>query len=294
MVASPTSGTTDAMPAVPRPPEVVPAVFAGLTIGAQIAYPLLQGSALTALTITVVVLFTTASLTSAAHIGGWRTAAVVAVVAAGGGLSAELLGVATGFPFGSYGYAGTLGPQLGGVPVIIGLAWTMMAWPALLLGRRLAGQAVGRTRTLAVAGLGGLALASWDLFLDPQMTAAGHWAFANPDPGLPGVPGVPLTNYAGWALVSVLIIALLHVLVGEDQVSPSPAAEPRLHRIPAILLAWTWLGSTLANAVFFDRGWVALYGGLAMGALVGPYLVSMVRPTHRRSHPSLASAGAGT
>ena len=39
----------------------------------------------------------------------------------------------------------------------------------------------------------------WDLFLDPQMVAAGHWTWLDPDPALPGVPGVPLTNYAGLA-----------------------------------------------------------------------------------------------
>jgi putative membrane protein len=38
------------------------------------------------------------------------------------------------------------------------------------------------------------------------------------------------------------------------------------------VLAWTWAGSTVGNLVFFDRPWVALYGGLAMGAVVGPYL----------------------
>ena len=79
----------------------------------------------------------------------------------------------------------------------------MMAWPALVVGRTL-----GR-RGAAVAALGGGALAGWDVFLDPQMVDAGHWRWAVPDPGLPLVPGVPLTNYAGWVLVSVAIVALL-------------------------------------------------------------------------------------
>ena len=52
-----------------------------------------------------------------------------------------------------------------------------------------------------VALVGGVALAAWDLFLDPQMVDAGHWTWAHPDPGLPLVPGVPLTNYAGWLVV---------------------------------------------------------------------------------------------
>jgi len=47
--------------------------------------------------------------------------------------------------------------------------------------------------------------------------------------------------------------------------------------VPAAVLAWTWAGSTLGNLAFFDRPWVALYGGLAMGALVVPYLASLRR-----------------
>ena len=156
-----------------------------------------------------------------------------------------------------------------GVPLLVPLAWTMMAYPALLLGRRLAGPgrrpAVRRTLT---AALGGATLAAWDLFLDPQMVAAGHWAWTHPRPGLPGVPDVPLTNLGGWLLVGVVMTALL------DRVLPAagPAAPAAAEALPAALLAWTWLGSVAANLAFFGRPWVALYGGLALGVLVVPYL----------------------
>ena len=127
------------------------------------------------------------------------------LVAGGGGLLAEAVGVHTGFPFGSYAYTGTLGPQLLGVPLVVPLAWVMMAWPALVVGPH-AGSSPGRRSRRSAAR----ALASWDVFLDPQMVDAGHWRWAVPDPGLPLVPGVPLTNYAGWLLVAVAImIALL-------------------------------------------------------------------------------------
>ena len=112
---------------------------------------------------------------------------------------------------------------------------------------------------------GGLTLAAWDLFLDPQMVAAGHWTWAHPSPALPGVPGVPLTNYAGWVLVAVLLMAALNRLFPRRR-----AAED----VPAAMLAWTWAGSTLGNAVFFGRPLVALWGGTLMGLLVLPYLLS--------------------
>jgi hypothetical protein len=76
------------------------------------------------------------------------------------------LTVATGFPFGSYAYSPALGPRLLGVPVVIPLAWTWMAWPAWLVAGRLV------TGVFRVP-LAGLTLAAWDLFLDPQWSPRG-------------------------------------------------------------------------------------------------------------------------
>lgn len=246
--------------------------LAGAAVLAQIAYPLAGGRPLLVLTILAVLLFAAASLVHAATSHGWRAAARLAAVAAGLGLAAEIVGTATGFPFGRYEYSGTLGPMVAGVPLVIAAAWTMMAWPALLVGRRLAPSRRGLRRRAEVCLIGAWTLASWDLFLDPQMTAAGHWVFADPAPGLPGVPGIPLTNYAGWLLVSLVITTVL------DLALPGHTADaaPRHEALPAVLLGWTWLGSTLANVAFFDRPVVALWGAIGMGLTVGPYLVRVV------------------
>ena len=250
--------------------------LAAVTVGVQITYPLLDGRALLAATIATVVLFCLASLAHATATAGPRTALLVLLLAGGTGLLAEAVGTATGFPFGPYTYTGTLGWELLDVPVVIPLAWTMMAWPMLLLGRRLSaaiaphlpGRAGGPRRGALTALLGGLGLASWDLYLDPQMTDAGHWVFASPEPGLPGVPGIPLTNYAGWALVAVLMVALLDAVVPRTDVEET---------VPALLLGWTWLGSGLANLAFFGRPEVGAYGLVGMGLLVGPYLLLLRR-----------------
>ena len=250
--------------------------LAAAAVAAQVSYPLLDGVALRAATVVAVALFCGASLAHAAATHGPRVAAAVLLVAGGLGLAAEAVGVATGIPFGEYRYAGTLGPELLGVPVVVPLAWTMMAWPALLAGRALAAGG----RRWAVVPVGAWLLASWDLFLDPQMVAAGHWVWLFPEPALPGVPGVPLTNYAGWLLASVLIVAALHVVV------PDRAQGVRAHTVPAVLLAWTWVGSTLANAAFFGRPAVAAYGFVAMGAVVLPYLQRL-----RADRPSATPVG---
>ena len=282
-------------------------VLAAAVVAVQVAYPLLLSShrALTASTVLAVLLFAAASLVSAAASHGVRAALALLLVAGGVGLAAESVGVATGVPFGAYAYAGSLGPQVAGVPVIVPLAWTMMAWPTLLAGRAVVA-AVARRRPAAPWARArwlpvlpaAWALAAWDLYLDPQMVAAGHWAWQDPSPALPGVPGIPLTNFAGWLLVALVIQALLHAAVGgpagarrRDRPSRStPAARGHGTRgPPAALLAWTWLGSGLANLAFFSRPWVGLWGLAAMGAVVGPYLLPGLLPGLRARRSTVTS-----
>ena len=225
------------------------------TVLLQIAYPLVSGHPRDVLTVVTVVAFFLASTTHAlVHRGAAWTAAYVAVTTVVG-LLAESLGTRTGVPFGTYSYADSLGWKLLSVPVVIPLAWAMFAYPCLLVGQRLA-----RTR-LGAAAVGGWALASWDLFLDPQMVEAGHWTWSGVEASLPGAPGIPVSNYLGWVLVGVLMLGLLQLL-------PRRTADDRL---PAALFLWTYASSVLAFAVFFGRPLVALVGGIGMGLVAVPY-----------------------
>ncbi|MHB1740902.1 MAG: carotenoid biosynthesis protein, partial [Actinomycetes bacterium] len=181
--------------------HAVPWVLAGATVVAQIAYPLAPASVLGRLTIGTVVLFFLASASHALIHRGPAWTAGYLLISLAVGLGVEVLGVHAGWPFGRYSYSTTLGPELAGVPLVIPAAWAMMAYPALLVARRL-------TRRW-VPLVGGLALAAWDLALDPQMVAAGHWTWAHPHPGLPGVAHIPATNFAGWLVVAVVLMALL-------------------------------------------------------------------------------------
>ena len=238
--------------------------LAASTVLAQVAYPLVRGDARDTLTVATVVLFALTSLTHAAVTRGVRTATVLLAVAGGGGLLAEAVGVATGFPFGRYHYLDTLGPATLGVPLVIPLAWVMMAWPACLVGVRLARGPAGRVAVSAAA------LASWDLFLDPQMVDAGHWRWADPAPALPGVPTVPISNFAGWALVAVLMAAVLQRVV---------RAEPStVDIVPQALYLWTYASSVLAHAAFFGLPASALWGGLGMGLVAVPLALSFRSP----------------
>ena len=243
----------------------VPAVLAAAVVLAQVAYPLTPtGSARDGLTVATVVLFAAASLAHAGLTRGPRAALGLLAVAGGGGLVAESVGVATGVPFGAYDYTGTLGPAVLGVPLVIPLAWTMMAWPAYLVGARLAR---GPAARVAVAAL---ALAAWDLFLDPQMVDAGHWTWADPVPGLPGVPTVPLTNYAGWVAVAVLLMALLSRVV--------PVEPLAADAVPYGLYLWTYGSSVLAHLAFFGLPASAAWGAAGMGLVAVPLALALRSP----------------
>ncbi|ODQ92623.1 hypothetical protein BHQ18_00490 [Mycolicibacterium flavescens] len=238
-------------------------------IGVQIAYPLMPESARTTVTVLSVVVFFVAAVADAARVHGAAGAAVLVAVAGGGGLIAEAVGVATGWPFGHYAYTGTLGPEVLGVPVVVPLAWVMMAWPALVVARTLA------VRGVAVVALGAVALTAWDVFLDPQMVAAGHWTWFDTLPGLPLIPGIPWTNYLGWLVVSVAIMAMLNWALRRESAPSSPAAT---------LYLWVYFSSVLGHAVFFGLPGSALIGGVLMGAVAVPFAVVLSR--RRRTVPA--------
>jgi len=108
------------------------------------------------------------------------------------GWAVEVLGSRTGVPFGAYAYTAP-GPTLAGVPLLVPIGWFAFALIALAVvpGRR--------------AWWGApLALVAWDLGLDPLMVREGFWAFARPD-----YFGVAWTNFLGWYVAGLALVALL-------------------------------------------------------------------------------------
>ena len=252
----------------------LPWSFAAATVAIQIPYPLLDGDARQAVTIASVGTFCAATLT---HIGTTRgpiRAAVFGIAIGVLAFAIEVLGVHTHVPFGHYAYDGGLGPSLAGVPLLIGLAWTMMAAPALYAARQIADRtipgAAPNVRRAATVGIVALALAGWDLFLDPQMVADGYWHWFSESAAL---QGIPWTNLLGWLVAGTLIGAVA------DAVLP-PAEAPTAPRdaLPLALFAWTYVGSILVNAAFLDRPGIALDGGIGMGLVAVPLLWALAVP----------------
>lgn len=234
----------------------LPWAFAGLTILGQIVWVLVGGDARTTLTILTVITFFLASATHAFLSRGAAWGLGYLGITLTFGWLIERVGLTTSFPFGHYEYTGTLGPSFFGVPVVIPLAWSMMAYPCLLAAQRLS------TTRMGAALIGGSVLAAWDLFLDPQMVAEGHWTWTQIGWELPGIPGIPLQNFLGWLLGSIVLMWILDLL-------PRKVANDA---VPTTMLTWVYASNVLANFVFFDRPGVAIWGMIAMGAIVIPFL----------------------
>jgi putative membrane protein len=131
----------------------------------------------------------------------------------------------------------------------------MMSYPILLAVQRLSSTALG------VAVLGSWLLFSWDLFLDPQMVGEGYWTWSNVDWTLPGIDNIPLQNFLGWLLSGFVLMWLLDRL-------PRKSAKDG---VPILMLSWMFVSNVLANAVFFERPAVAIWGGFAMAIVVLPW-----------------------
>jgi putative membrane protein len=196
------------------------------------------------------------------------TACLVVVLAAWG---VEYLGSTTGFPFGRYTYTSALQPQLGGVPLLIPLAWLMMlpsAWAvaALLVG---AARLNGLAARLAFIPIAAAAMTAWDFFLDPQMVGWGFWRWLGP-PQPADYFGIPLVNFAGWLLASCAITALAHppiALIGARR-----ASGPLLG-----IYAITWALQTVGLAAFWGQPGPAIGGGVVMGVMLALALRAYAR-----------------
>jgi putative membrane protein len=166
----------------------------------------------------------------------------------------EFIGSTSGFPFGSYSYTEILQPHLGGVPLLIPLAWMMMLPPAWGIASRLVkSSAISPPHLVRLArgGVAAMAFTAWDLFLDPQMVAWDFWVWAKPGEYF----GIPLMNFIGWFLVSFAFSYLL-----------MPA---RLPIAPLVLIyIITWFLQSIGLLIFWGLPGPAVCGFFAMGGMI--------------------------
>jgi len=201
-------------------------------------------------------MFVTSTANAARRWGLGRAGAAAAVTAVATGV-VERVGTRTGLPFGQYGYTDALKPQVAHVPVIVPLAWFGMGLPS----REAASAALGPGSTpITRIALGSAAMTAWDLFLDPQMTGEGYWAWARK--GL--YRGIPMSNYLGWFVTGLGIMAIFEALLppkhGSAPDDEQVAADGRL----VGEYGYMSVMQTLGFARYFRDPLVAAVGGAAM------------------------------
>lgn len=221
---------------------------------AQVAYGLARarrGGPQVGATRAIVGLSLAASLSEAVGARGARGA--LPLVGAGvAGFGAEVVGVATGRPFGRYSYSGGLGPRVAGVPLLAAAAWAAMARPAWVVAGLISSRPVHRVPLAAAA------LTAWDVYLDPRMARDGYWSW----PGGGRYEGVPASNFAGWFVTGLGIFGAWAMA---DRSRPGPRDDGAL-----ALYLWAWAGEGFANAVLWRERVTAAAGAAAMGALALP------------------------
>lgn len=227
-------------------------------VGAQVAYPLIDGESLRILTIATVYVAAAAAVTHAVHAYGFRYASLYLLITWSFGSIIEVLGANTGWPFGQYSYSTSLGFQIAGVPLVVPFAWVMMAHPILVAARSL-----NERWSILIAAWG---LMAWDIFLDPLMVDAGHWTWERSTPHLIGVSDIPLSNFLGWLLSGLVLFFILDLVLLKERRSPGSKRGP-----VGLLVLWTYFSGVVGNLFLFDRTGVAITGGIALGLIALPF-----------------------
>lgn len=195
------------------------------------------------------VLGTAAVAFYAYRVFGWWAMLTFALPAVGLSLSSELLGTATGFPFGHYHYLSGLGYKIAGrVPFTIPLSWFYVGFSTYVVARAgLEGRGLpGWLRSLGSVAIGSLLLTFWDFVLDPAMsqTMMPFWLWEQPGAFF----GMPYQNFVGWFATGVVFMSAATLLWPK---APLGIARRQLNLPIAIYAANLAFGGVLSAAAGF-------------------------------------------
>jgi putative membrane protein len=116
------------------------------------------------------------------------------------GLFSEMIGVNTGFLFGSYHYGDVFGEKLFGVPFLIGLNWFCIVYTAFQVVMLL--QKTWQLNGVGIAFLSAILATVFDWIMEPVAIELGFWQWHT--------PYIPFLNYMCWFGISFLIALFFH------------------------------------------------------------------------------------
>ncbi len=205
----------------------------------------------------------------------------------------EFLGHNQGWFFGHYHYTATLGPAIGGVPIIITVTWSFIIYTAFMLidwligiGGETRGRSLwGKTFWSALIAAGTATLVcAWDMIVDPVATSGVWWTVAGKDPwwywfyggpylkelpGKPGLgmPGIPIGNFVGWWLAPFFIVFIFCLFFQKrNRVSGS-----LLNSLPLFVYFYIYM-TLIVLALEMNRS----FDGLNQVALIGTFTMMPV------------------
>jgi putative membrane protein len=114
------------------------------------------------------------------------------------GFLVEWAGVATGLVFGEYAYGDVLGPKVLGVPLIIGINWTILIYAAAQLANR-----IGVSVWLRPL-VGATAVTLSDVLIEPVAVYFEFWNWVQPP--FDALFVAPWQNYLAWWLFSFAVL----------------------------------------------------------------------------------------
>lgn len=126
------------------------------------------------------------------------------------GLLVEIIGVQTGFPFGSYWYGESLGLKLWGAPLVIGLNWWLLTYCSCnLVQSSIPGNNLIKSALAAAAMLG------LDALIEPLCSTLDFWHWQDSN--------IPLENYVSWFIIA-FVFNYFYFNFFKDQ-KPNPLAS---------------------------------------------------------------------
>lgn len=115
------------------------------------------------------------------------------------GFIVEWIGVHTGKLFGNYAYGPTLGIQLDGIPIIMGVNWFLLIYAAGVSLQYLPIKSIG-LRVL----IGALLLVLLDLLIEPVAIRLNYWHWVG--------DAIPTNNYLSWFIISMAFLLVFELL----------------------------------------------------------------------------------
>lgn len=109
------------------------------------------------------------------------------------GMSAEWIGVHTGFLFGDYVYGDSLGQKWFGVPIIIGINWIMLTMMSGSIMQAL------KTHWLLKAIGATFLMLLLDILIEPVAIVSDYWHWNGE---------IPISNFIGWIIIAFVLQTL--------------------------------------------------------------------------------------